>query len=77
MTLRDFLFPKLRIAYTWSDKCLKSTVTENPSTSNMVNVPKHCSNLNYSFFILLLITAKSTEFEKVSLFGMANLETGC
>ena len=40
MTLIDFLFPKLRPAKTWTDKCLKSPVSEDPSTSNMVNVPK-------------------------------------
>ena len=28
--------------------CLKSHVSENPSTSNIVNGPKHCSNLNFS-----------------------------
>ena len=26
------------------DKCLKSPVSEDPSTSNMVNGPKHCWN---------------------------------
>ena len=42
MTLIDFDFPKLRTPETWSDKCLKSPVSDIPSTSNMVNVPKHC-----------------------------------
>ena len=42
MTLIDFVFPKLQTPKTWSDKCLKSPVSEDPSTSNMVNVPKHC-----------------------------------
>ena len=37
-----FVFPKLRTPNIWLDKCLKSPVSENPSTSNMVNVPKHC-----------------------------------
>ena len=40
MTLIDFLFPKLRPAKTWTEKCLKNPVSEDPSTSNMVNVPK-------------------------------------
>ena len=31
---------------TWLGKCLKSHVSENASTSNMVNGPKHFSNLN-------------------------------
>ena len=42
MTLRDFVFPKLGTPKTWSDKCLKSPVLEDPSTSNMVNITKHC-----------------------------------
>ena len=29
----------------WLDKCLKSAVSEDPSKSNMVNRPKHCSHL--------------------------------
>ena len=41
MTLIDSVFPILRTQKTWSDKCLKSLVLEDPSTSNMVNVPKH------------------------------------
>ena len=42
MTLIDFVFPKLRPPKTWSDKSLKSPVSEDPSTSNMVNMPNHC-----------------------------------
>ena len=42
MTLRDFVFPKLRTPETWSDKCLKSLVSEDASASNMVNTPNHC-----------------------------------
>ena len=41
MTLIDSVFPILRTQKTWSDKCLKSLVLEDPSTSNMVNLPKH------------------------------------
>ena len=51
MTVIDFLFPKLRPAKTWTDKCLKSPVSEDPSTSNMVNLPKQCWNLHDSIFI--------------------------
>ena len=43
---------------TWLDKCLKSPVSEDPSTSNMVNKPKHCSKLIDSTFVYLLIPAK-------------------
>ena len=42
MTLAPFLFQKLQALKTWLDKFLKSPVSEDPSTSNMVNVPKHC-----------------------------------
>ena len=50
-TLPAFLFPKLRSLKRWSDKSLKSPVSEDPSTSNMVNVPRHCWNLHDSTFI--------------------------
>ena len=40
MTLTDFVFPKLRTVKSWLDKCRKSPVLEDPSTSNMVKVPK-------------------------------------
>ena len=42
MTLIDFVFPKLRTPKKLLDKCLKSPISENPSTSNMVNGPQHC-----------------------------------
>ena len=64
--LIDFVISKLRTLKTYSDKCLKSPVSENPLTSNKVNVPstvKICitASLSYS-----LITAKSIEL-KLSL----------
>ena len=39
MTFIDFVFLKLLAPKTWLDKCLKSPVSEDPSTSNMVNGP--------------------------------------
>ena len=54
MTLIDFLFSKLRTLQTESDKCLKSPVSENASTSNMVNVPKHCSHLHHIAFSIFI-----------------------
>ena len=42
MTLRAFVFPKLRTPKTWLDKRLKSPVSDDRSRSNMVNVSKHC-----------------------------------
>ena len=35
-------FPRYGLRNTWLGKCLKSPVSEDPSTSNMVNGPKHC-----------------------------------
>ena len=54
MTLTAFLFPKLRTSKTWLDKCLKSPVSENSSTRNMVNMSKNCSNLHDITFIILI-----------------------
>ena len=56
----DFLTYGLR--KTWLEKCLKSHDSEDPSTSNMVNGPKHCSNLNESNF-----TKFTDHFERNSL----------
>ena len=38
MTLIDFAISKLRTPKAKSDKCLKSPILDNPSTSNMLNV---------------------------------------
>ena len=54
ITLIDFVFPKLRPPKTWSDKCLKCPLSEDPSISNMVNVLKHCWNPHHSTFILFI-----------------------
>ena len=54
MTFIDLVFPKLRTPKTFLDKCLKSPVSENPSTSNMVNRTKHCWNMHQSTFIIFI-----------------------
>ena len=54
MTVIDFVFSKLRTPKTESDKRLKSPVSEDASTSNMVNVPKHCWNLHHIIFVILI-----------------------
>ena len=59
------------------DKCLKSHFSQYPSTSNMVKGSKHYSNLDGWAFIIFFITAKETEFEKVSLSDMQNLKIVC
>ena len=35
-------FGTYRLRKTWLDKCLKSPVSQDPLTSNIVNEPKHC-----------------------------------
>ena len=69
MALIDCVFPKLRSPKTWLDKCLKSSVSEAPTTSTMVNGPK--------YLIHSTLTAKEIELEKVSLTDMANLGSAC
>ena len=54
ITLRYFVFSKLRTPKTWSDKCLKYPISEDPSTSNMVNVPKDSWNVHHTTFIILI-----------------------
>ena len=39
---------------TWLNKCLKGYVSENPSTSNMVNGPKDCSKLSDRTFPIFI-----------------------
>ena len=54
MTLIDFVYRKVPPPKTWSDKCLKSRVSEDPSTSNMVNLPVHCWNQHHRTFSILI-----------------------
>ena len=43
-------FGKYGTRKTWLDKWVTSPVWDDPSTSNIVNGPKHCFNLNVSIF---------------------------
>ena len=52
LTLTDFVFPIIRTLKTWLDKYQKNLVLEDPLTSNILNVPKHCQNLHRSTFII-------------------------
>ena len=47
-------FGNYRPRITWLDKCLKSLVSDEPSTDNMANGSKDCWNLNDSTFIILI-----------------------
>ena len=46
------------------DKCLNAPVWDDPSTSDMVNVPKHWFNLNESALSSWVITVKVIELQK-------------
>ena len=43
-----------RLCKTLLDKCAKSPVSEDTSTSNTVNVPKHCRNLSASTITIFI-----------------------
>ena len=49
MYFRNSSLPK-----TCLDKGLKSPVSENPLTGNLVNSPKHCRNLDDSTFAIFI-----------------------
>ena len=55
----------------WFDKPVKSLVSEDFSKCNMVNGPKHCSNLNHSTFSIFIDTL--TVGHKYSLLNRNNL----
>ena len=75
MTLIADVFLNLR--NTLLDKCLKSPLSEDPITTNMVNGPKHCSMLNEGDFGKLLIHVMGIHVENVTLIDMQNLRTVC
>ena len=54
VTLIAYEIFNLSVKKKWLDKCLKSPVLEDPSTSNMVNGPRHCWNLNGSTFTIFI-----------------------
>ena len=58
MTLIDFVFLILQTPKTWLDKSLKSPVSENPTTSNMVNGPSTVQVCITALLSNLLITVK-------------------
>ena len=60
---------------TWLDQGLKSPVSEDPTKSNMVNTPKHSSNLKDTFLPYLFITGTSLVSQKVSVSDVQNLKT--
>ena len=51
----------------WQDKCLKSSVYEDPSKSNVVNGAKHSSNINHSTIGIFIHQCEVYRIGKVSL----------
>ena len=51
----SFCISEIRTLKTCLDKCRKRLVSEDPSTSNMVNVPKHCWNVHYSTLMIFIV----------------------
>ena len=70
MYFRDYGLQK-----TWLDQYLKTPVSEDPTKSNMVNTPKHCSNLKDTSLPYSLITGKSIVLQKVSVSHIQNVKT--
>ena len=70
MYFRNYGLPK-----PWLDQCLKSLFSENPTKNNMVNAPKHCSNLKDTSLPYLLIPGKSIVLQKVSVSDIQKLKT--
>ena len=70
MYFRNYGLPK-----TWLDQCLKSPVSDDPTKSNMVNAPKHCSNLKDTSLPYLLITGQKIVLQNVSRSHIQNLKT--
>ena len=70
MYFRNYGLPK-----TWLDQCLKSLFSENRTKSNMVNAPKHCSNLKDTSLPYLLMIGKSIVLQKVFVSDIQNLKT--
>ena len=77
MTLISDVFPKLRPRKTWLDKCLKSDVSEDPLTSNMVNGHKHSCIVDEGTFTIFIDHCESNWVGKASFNAMLNLKTVC
>ena len=68
-------FQNYGLRKTCLDQCLKYPVSDDPTKSNIVKAPKHCSNLKGTSLPYLLITGKSTALQKVSVSDVKNLKT--
>ena len=71
-------FRNYRIRKKWLDKCLKTPVSEEPSTSNMLKTGANTFAIwTTAPLPQLLIILKVIELEKVSFSAMQNLKTVC
>ena len=53
-------FRTYQVRKTWLDKCLKSPLSEDPSTSTMVNGSNHSTKLSESAFTIFIDPYQST-----------------
>ena len=65
-------FRKYRLRKKWLDNCLKSLVSEVPSTGNMENGRKHCCNLNDSAFKIFINHCECSCIGKSLLYDKQN-----
>ena len=72
MYLRNYGLRKRRL-----DKCLKSHVSEDPSTSNMEDVSNTVPMWTTAALPYLLITLNIIHLEKVYITAIQNLKTVC
>ena len=70
-------FRNYRLRKIWLDQCLKSCVSEDPSTDNMANESKHSSNLNESSFRTIINHSKGSSIGKVCFRDIQNTKTVC
>ena len=75
MTLIADVFPKLPTPKNLVRSMPKKSRFRGPTKSNMVNTPKHCSNLKDTSLPYLLITGNLAVLQKVSVSHMQNLKT--
>ena len=60
---------ELRTRKTWLNKCLKTPVSEDPSTTNMLSWIKHCWNLSHTIFSIFKSTQMQLSQKKKAFFA--------
>ena len=68
---------KYRLRKTWSDKCLKNRISEDPLTEDLENVSKHCCNVKDSIFTIFINHCEGATSKKVSFSETENPKTVC